>query len=244
MKEALSDNMQESKNPTKAVSQQKSRGDVGQTFVDNREISASQSGLQFMIDSSPRITAQRKLLESAFGDSVQQKPKEEEEELLQGKFVTKASPAQRKQLGSAFGDSVQQKPKEEEEELLQGKFVTKANPAQRKEQLAQQKNQTGMPDQLKGGLEQLSGTDLSGVRVHYNSSKPAQLNALAYTQGANIHVAPGQDAHLPHEGWHAVQQMQGRVSPTTQSNGVAINDDKGLESEADVMGAKARKATF
>ncbi len=243
MKESISDNMQESKNPTKAVSQQKSRGDMGQEFVDNREISASQSGLQFMIDHSSRITAQRKQLESAFGDSVQQKPKEEEEELLQGKFVTKASPAQRKQLESAFGDSVQQKPKGEEE-LLQGKFINKAGPAQRKEQPAQQKNQTGMPDQLKGGLEHLSGTDLSGVRVHYNSSKPAQLNALAYTQGANIHVAPGQDAHLPHEGWHAVQQIQGRVSPTIDSNGVAINDDKGLESEADVMGDKARNITL
>ena len=63
-------------------------------------------------------------------------------------------------------------------------------------------NRSGMPDRLKWGIESLSGLDLSGVRVHYGSAKPAQLNALAYTQGREIHVAPGQERHLPHEAWH------------------------------------------
>lgn len=99
---------------------------------------------------------------------------------------------------------------------------------------------TGMPDKLIAGLEQLSGIDLSAVRVHYNSSEPAQLNALAYTQGSDIWVGPGQEAHLPHEGWHVVQQMRGRVRPTLQAKNALINDDGGLEQEADVMGAKAR----
>jgi len=104
-------------------------------------------------------------------------------------------------------------------------------------------NRTGMPDHLKSGLETLSGMDLSGVRVHYNSFKPAQLNALAYTRGQEIHVAPGQEKHLPHEGWHAVQQMQGLVKPTLYARSVAINDDQGLEREADVMGAKSLEAS-
>jgi hypothetical protein len=77
------------------------------------------------------------------------------------------------------------------------------------------------------------------VKVHYNSPKPAQLNALAYAQGTDIHVAPGQQKHLPHEAWHIAQQSQGRVKPTTQVKGVAINDNSSLEREADVMGAKA-----
>jgi hypothetical protein len=101
-------------------------------------------------------------------------------------------------------------------------------------------NRTGIPNKLVAGLEQLSGIDLSAVRVHYNSSKPLQLNALAYTHGNDIKVGPGQEKHLPHEGWHVVQQMQGRVKPTIQANGILINDDDGLEREADVMGAKAR----
>jgi hypothetical protein len=80
------------------------------------------------------------------------------------------------------------------------------------------------------------------VRVHYNSSQPAQLNALAYAQGSDIHLAQGQDRHLPHEAWHVVQQAQGRVRPTIQmAGGLAVNDDAGLEREADVMGAKAAK---
>jgi hypothetical protein len=103
----------------------------------------------------------------------------------------------------------------------------------------QPENKTGLPDNLKTGIENLSGMAMDDVRVHYNSSKPADLQALAYTQGTDIHVAPGQENHLPHEIWHVVQQKQGRVKPTIQMEGVGINDDQGLEKEADIMGAKA-----
>jgi hypothetical protein len=101
-------------------------------------------------------------------------------------------------------------------------------------------NKTGLPDNLKAGIESLSGLALDDVRVHYNSDKPAGLQALAYTQGTEIHVGPGQERHLPHEAWHVVQQAQGRVRPTMQmKDGMPVNDDQGLEYEADVMGAKA-----
>ncbi len=146
----------------------------------------------------------------------------EEEELLQGKF-----------------DPMQRQGPEEEEELVQGKFTVNEAPAQFQGDQGTAQSRTGMPNPLKAGLEQLSGMDLSGVLVHSNSSKPAQLNAFAYTQGQDIHVAPGKEKHLPHEGWHAVQQMQGRVKPTMQAKGVSINNDAGLEREADVMGARA-----
>lgn len=101
-------------------------------------------------------------------------------------------------------------------------------------------NKTGLPDNVKIGTEQLSGISLSDVKVHYNSSKPAQLHAHAFAQGTDIHIGPGQEKHLPHEAWHIVQQKQGRVQATTQMKGmVPVNDDAGLETEADVMGAKA-----
>ena len=106
-------------------------------------------------------------------------------------------------------------------------------------EMAPTANNTGLPNNLKAGIESLSGVSLDKVKVHYDSPKPAQLNALAYAQGTDIHVAPGQQKHLPHEAWHIAQQSQGRVKPTTQVKGVAINDDSGLEREADVMGAKA-----
>ncbi len=148
----------------------------------------------------------------------------EEDELLQGKFET----TQLMEL-------------DEDEEPLQGKFETLQKEEQDSSLLASNSslNKTGMPDNLKNGIESMSGYSMDNVRVHYNSPKPAQLQALAYTQGTDIHVAPGQEKHLPHEAWHVVQQMQGRVQPTTQLQGVNINDNAGLEHEADVMGEKA-----
>ena len=119
-------------------------------------------------------------------------------------------------------------------------------PIQRKSPLGQSQvtNNTGLPDQLKSGIENLSGYSMDDVQVHYNSSKPAQLQAHAYAQGTDIHLGPGQAKHLPHEAWHVVQQKQGRVKPTRQlKSKVNINDDAGLEKEADVMGASALSNT-
>lgn len=100
-------------------------------------------------------------------------------------------------------------------------------------------NDTGLPDRLKSGIENLSGYTMDDVKVHYNSDKPTQLNAHAYAQGTDIHIGTGQEKYLPHEAWHVVQQKQGRVKPSMQAKGLPLNDDKGLELEADVMGAKA-----
>ncbi|MFN3810301.1 MAG: DUF4157 domain-containing protein [Roseateles asaccharophilus] len=100
----------------------------------------------------------------------------------------------------------------------------------------------GLPENLRSGIEALSGLDMSGVRVHRNSSKPAALQAHAFAQGQDIHLGPGQDKHLPHEAWHVVQQAQGRVRPTMlMKSGLPVNDDGGLEHEADVMGTRAAR---
>ena len=112
-----------------------------------------------------------------------------------------------------------------------------SNPA---ESISSLENKTGLPNDVKTGTEKLSGVSLNDVKVHYNSSAPAQLHAHAYAQGTDIHVGPGQEKHVPHKAWHVVQQKQGRVKATTQLKGqVPVNDDAGLEKEADVMGAKA-----
>jgi hypothetical protein len=101
-------------------------------------------------------------------------------------------------------------------------------------------NRSGLPDRLKAGAEALSGFSLDDVRVHRNSPEPAKLGAVAYASGGEIHLGPGQEAHLPHEAWHVVQQKQGRVRPTLQmKGGKHLNDDPRLEHEADVMGARA-----
>lgn len=98
------------------------------------------------------------------------------------------------------------------------------------------KNNTGLPYNIKFGTESLSGYSMDNVNVHYNSMKPAHIGALAYTQGTDIYIGPGQEKHLPHEAWHVVQQMQGRVYPTCSKYN--INNDPALEQEADIMGRK------
>jgi hypothetical protein len=100
-----------------------------------------------------------------------------------------------------------------------------------------------LPEHVKNSIETLWGIAMDDVRVHYNSAKPTQVNARAYTQGNNIYLAPGHsNPHSPagikllgHELCHVVQQKQGRVKPTT---GVPIGDDPALNREADAMGEK------
>lgn len=94
-------------------------------------------------------------------------------------------------------------------------------------------NLTGIPTQMKLDFEQRSGMSFDDVRVHYNSEKPAQFHALAYTQGAQIYIGPGQERSLSHELGHVIQQKAGRVRPTRWIRGQPVNDQPELEREAD-----------
>ncbi|TKC88847.1 DUF4157 domain-containing protein [Trinickia terrae] len=172
------------------------------------------------IAASPRMAAQRKQI----GGLPVPRPGKKEKVPVQGRFdgaQLKGSPRKRpvQKAGHAGG-------------------ARKGKPLQKKEE--EPADRSGLPAQLKHGIESLSGYSMDDVKVHYNSSRPAQLQAHAYAQGTDIHLAPGQERHLPHEAWHVVQQKQGRVRPTMQmKGGVPVNDDQGLEREADVMGQRA-----
>ena len=129
---------------------------------------------------------------------------------------------------------------EQVSELAQLQSMADRYTSQQPSIIQKKTNNTGLPDPLKSGIENLSGYAMDDVKVHYNSDKPAQLHAHAYAQGTDIHLGSGQEKHLPHEAWHVVQQKQGRVKPTLQMKGqVNVNDDAGLEKEADVMGEAA-----
>jgi Domain of unknown function (DUF4157) len=97
----------------------------------------------------------------------------------------------------------------------------------------------GLPEPLKTNIEAMSGLSMDDVRVHRNSAEPGGIGALAFTQGAEIHLGSGQERHLPHEAWHVVQQKQGRVPITTHFAGAAGNADSHLEREAETMGDRA-----
>jgi hypothetical protein len=181
---------------------------------DNREFSISISRIPQMKMNGNQGLQLKAISGILNSNSPIQKQGLEEDEPLQGKFEN----TQREEM--------------HEGELLQGKSET----------VEKQKNNTGLPDKLKSGIENLSGYAMDDVKVDYNSPKPATLQAHAYAQGTEIHIASGQEKHLPHEAWHVVQQKQGRVKPTIRlQNNVNVNDDAGLEKEADVMGGKAMK---
>lgn len=115
------------------------------------------------------------------------------------------------------------------------------------EPLQKKENLTGMSDEVKAGMESTHGADFSDVQIHAASSKAPEVGALAYTQGTDIHFAPGQfspdtasgKSLLGHELTHVVQQREGRVSPTMEVNGMPVNDNPALEKEADELGKKA-----
>ncbi|MBN9387837.1 MAG: DUF4157 domain-containing protein [Chloroflexi bacterium] len=151
--------------------------------------------------------------------------------LRKGEALSGSRPAEVLNLQRALGNQAVQRLIERSRQAKTGSLV------QRKEGTGEA---SGLPDSLKTKIESLSGVAMDDVQVHYNSDKPAQLQAHAYAQGSDIFVGPGQEKHLPHEAWHVVQQRQGRVQPTMQMKKEGpINDNEGLEHEADEMGAKA-----
>jgi hypothetical protein len=106
-----------------------------------------------------------------------------------------------------------------------------------------------MPEKVQQKMESTMNADFSDVNIHVGS-KASSVGALAYAQGNDIHFAQGKfnpntsdgQALLGHELAHVVQQRQGRVKATTSVNGLPVNDDRSLEKEADMMGAKAAAA--
>lgn len=233
--------------------------------ANNSPIAAAQRQMMGVIHSSPRAAAQRQQLDSIAGETAQRTEafiqpsgpiqlsgREGDEDPGPGQGETapltprpktdEQAPPPPTVTESQIQDGYSPRAGEERDDTAQLKEAGGAlQPKVTQRAAAEAKpNNTGLPDNLKSGIESLSGMSMDNVKVHYNSSQPAQLNAHAYAQGTDIHVAPGQEQHLPHEAWHVVQQAQGRVRPTMQmKEGVPVNDDAGLEHEADVMGAKA-----
>ncbi|MCH5251110.1 MAG: DUF4157 domain-containing protein [Lachnospiraceae bacterium] len=105
----------------------------------------------------------------------------------------------------------------------------------RPERFTEHVNHTGIPTQLKERLGESTGVSFDDVRVRYNLALPAQLDALAYTQGNRVEIATGQERHLPHELGHVVQQKLGAVRTNASINGLAPNTDERLEREVDSM---------
>ena len=170
---------------------------------------------------------------------IQMQPEEEEEELLQPKLQMQPNP-------NSVNSILQMQEAEEEEEIIQAKTAIQkevSKPA------VQNGAHTSLPESLQAKMEDSFGTDFGNVNIHKNDRSAAQIGALAYTKGNNVHFAPeqynpgsqkGQEL-IGHELTHVVQQREGKVTATLHGKGMLINDNPGLEKEADIKGKRAVK---
>ena len=102
-----------------------------------------------------------------------------------------------------------------------------------------------IPNRHRKPMERAFKTNFSDVRIHKNSDQALQAGAQAFTQGKDIHFAPGQyrpetsqgKELLKHELTHVVQQEQGRVNAP---GGKTENRDRGLEREAEAAGKEQK----
>lgn len=98
-------------------------------------------------------------------------------------------------------------------------------------------------------MESAMNADFSNVKIHSGSHNAVNVGAQAFTQGNDIHFAPGKfDTNSPagkellaHELVHVKQQGEGRVQANNKIDGIPLNDDKKLEDEADEIASKVTR---
>jgi hypothetical protein len=101
-----------------------------------------------------------------------------------------------------------------------------------------QGQESPLPPSIQLKMEASFGADFSDVRIHANSQAPTMLNAVAFTDGTNIHFAPNQyrPNHseglelLGHELTHVVQQREG-YNNVQVPQGMVVVDDPAPEQE-------------
>ena len=168
-------------------------------------------------------------------------------------------PAYKKDVGK---NPVNDDPKLEHEADVMGKQAAEGKTVQKQEEEKERQAKKGgsnppspsgsgtktkLPEEVQSKMENSFGTSFSDVNIHPNDEGAKDMGALAYTQGKDVHFAPGQYSPgtqkgqelIGHELTHVEQQKAGKVQPTAQGKGMAVNDDPKLENEADEMGKKA-----
>ena len=152
------------------------------------------------------------------------------------------------QMKSAGAIQREEAPEEEEPEQMKAERTAQSSIQRKPIQKSQSPGPgSSMPGGVRTKMEKSFGTNFSDVSIHTNSVQAKSIGALAYTQGSNVHFAPGQynpqsrsgQSLLGHELTHVVQQRAGRVPVPQQSKGAPVNADPALEQEADDLGAKA-----
>ena len=173
-------------------------------FSENAPQQGSGGSAFQIVDARPGFLALRRLQELANGS-----PKVAQLRATQELIQNSSQVEELKTSQETIRNSDQQNQGVGLDETTGNSKLEQPKPIQKKE------NKTGLPDNLKTGIENLSGMSLDDVKVHRNSAKPAALQAHAYAQGTDIHLGPGQEKHLPNEG----RSPGGKFSENDSGNG-------------------------
>lgn len=160
-------------------------------------------------EAAVEVTLQR------YKENVRRNAPEEDEDVLQGKADTL-------QLETI-----------DEDESLQGKFNSTSTTEQYPVQREEKPHNTGLPDNLKTVIEDLSGYNTGEAKGHSNSDRPARSPTLAYTHATHMQTVPGQEKYLSHKLGQVIQQMKGPVSSPVSLTDIPVKDDSRFEKEAD-----------
>lgn len=119
-------------------------------------------------------------------------------------------------------------------------FTAKRNDThESKTSLHKGKARTEIPVQLKTRTEDSTRVPFNYVRANYNSDKPAKLDTLAYTNGNQVGISPGQKRYSAYDLRNAMQQKLNAVRASVRYEGnEAINTDVELERQSDVSGVR------
>jgi hypothetical protein len=104
-----------------------------------------------------------------------------------------------------------------------------------------------LPPPVKEKMESSFGENFSDVQIHSDSDQAEALGAKAYAQGKDLHFAPGEfqpdtkegQELIGHELTHVVQQKEGKVQGGEVNGKDMVNQDAGLEQEANEVGKLA-----
>jgi hypothetical protein len=121
---------------------------------------------------------------------------------------------------------------------LQPMYLKKSN---------KQPSETNLPDPVMEKMESSFAEDFSDVNIQENSTKAEDLGAKAFTQGKEVHFAPGEfqpnsqegQELIGHELTHVVQQKEGKVQDGEVHGKDIVNQDVSLEKEANEAGKLA-----
>jgi hypothetical protein len=106
---------------------------------------------------------------------------------------------------------------------------------------------SALPPAVRSRMESSFGASFASVRIHEGGNAQA-LGAKAYTQGEDVHFAPGAydptskrgEVLLAHELAHVLQQRDGRVVAPRGDGGPVVTDTS-LEAEADAMAERVSR---